>query len=248
MANYAQAPTHQAGDFDLIPDGTLAWAYLTVRPFNPDQGLIEKESAATPGNKYLDCELTIAEGEFARKKVWTIIGVAGSEKFVNMGGAQIRAILECGRDAGPHNPNGYVIGDDYGEFWDPARGAPVRVGVKIGVEKGKDGHKDKNTIKAFLSPNPEASSHKDYLRLVAGDTVAIAKPATPSGAPTQPSWTTPPPAQPATSAAPPQPRPTSAAPAKPSWGAPAPTSPPTSAVPAQPTQYGGAKPAWLGGR
>lgn len=244
MADYSQAPNQQMGDFDLIPDGTLAWAYFAVRPFNLDQGLIEKESQTTPGNKYLDCELTIAEGEFARKKVWTIIGVAGAEKFVNMGGAQIRAILECGRGAGPGNPAGYVIDDDFGQFWDENRGAPLRVAVKIGIEKGKDGYKDKNTVKAFLSPNPEASSHKDYLALMAGQTVAKPAASKPAAA-AAPSWGNPaaaqPTAQPATQPAVAR----TAAPAKPNWGAPQTTAAPQPA--GQPAQHTGAKPAWLQG-
>lgn len=176
MPDYSQAPTEQVGDYTLIPDGTLAWASFIVRPFNLDQGLVEKPTNDGSG-KMLDCELAIDEGPYTRRKLWHMIYIAGpKEKGVNMGGAQVRAILECGRGAGPQNPAAYQVSDDYREFWAVDCGAPLRVGIKIGIEKGGvrppeqggGNYPDKNKVSAFLSPNPESSHNKDYQKLLSG--------------------------------------------------------------------------------
>ena len=56
-SNFGSAPTEQGGGSgELIPDGTLAWAIVTVRPYNLDQGLILTPSKSTEGNAYLNKE------------------------------------------------------------------------------------------------------------------------------------------------------------------------------------------------
>lgn len=142
---------------DLMPNGQLAWAIVTVR------GL--KGSAS--GGQYLDLELTIDEGQpYARKKLWDMQGdpnfAGNSEKYRQMGMIAITRMLEAGRNAGPHNPAGYQIPN-----YEALNG--LRVAIKVGIEKGKDGHDDKNKVGDYLTPNPaSASGHKLFQELVAG--------------------------------------------------------------------------------
>lgn len=146
-----------ASSFDLLPKGALLFANLTVK------GL--KGSAS--GGGYLDCELTIDEGQpFAGRKIFDMIGdptnMGNSEKYREMGTIAITRILEC-RGAGPNNPAGYKI-DNFTQL------SGARVGIKVGIEPGTDGHNDKNRVAEWLTPNPASQSgHKGWVKLMSGD-------------------------------------------------------------------------------
>ena len=225
MYDYSTAPTEQMGDFELIPDGTLAWAILKIKPkgpvgqpgFAPDPNDWVTPSNSTEGNAYLDVALTICEGPYNKRKVFEMIGVAGSEAYVNQGRAAIRAILEVGRGANiTSNPGGYRI-NHYGDL------DGLKVAVKIKVEKGGvknaatgERYNDKNRVAKWLTPNKESDGHKDFERLLAGQTAPpSAAPGVGSGgsgpapASTTPPWASTTGQAPATPAVP--------ATAKPSW-------------------------------
>lgn len=192
MQDYSQAPTQN--DFsEMIPNGTLAKGILRIRPYNRDQGIAETPSKSSD-SRYLDCEVVVDGGDFHGRKIWTKIGVGGSEKYVNMGRAAIRAILECGYSAGPQNPNGYIL-NSYFDL--DKNGEGVNIAFKVKEEPEKDGYPAKNDIAVFLSPIPESGTLKDWNRLMAGDTKPSAntKPVGQgsSGAPTataRPAWDT----------------------------------------------------------
>lgn len=146
-----------ASDFDILPLGQLAWAHLNVRG--------HKASAA--GGAYIDCELTIAEGQpFAGRKLWEMIGdpfnQGNSEKYRKMGMIAVTRILEAGRGAGPNNMAAYQL-TDFSQL------DGLKVAIKIGVEEGKDGHDDKNRVAEWLTPNPASQSgHKHFKTLMSG--------------------------------------------------------------------------------
>ena len=139
----------------LIPNGTLAKVSLHCRGI--------KQSKNTQG-EYLDLELTVVEGEFARRKVWEIcmnpLDPRNSEGAKSMGLMVMTRIFEA---AGV-----FKVGDEasYGKFNSPEttlvdlaeamEGAIV--GVKLKVEKGTDGHADKNKVGEWLTPNPNSGS------------------------------------------------------------------------------------------
>ena len=195
MMNFSQGAGQSTGN-DLIPNGQLAWAILTVRAIKASQS----------GGQYLDIELTLEEGQpFGRRKIWDMIGdpmfSGNSEAYRQMGQVAIARILECGRGAGPNNPGGYVI-----QSYDQLNG--LRVAIKIGVKKGTGGYDDKNNVAEYLTPNPASQSgHKGFQKLQAGEhNIAAAKPQpVPSGfQPAGAGFT--------------QAQPQPAAPAVPSWG------------------------------
>jgi hypothetical protein len=231
--DFSDAPTDQGGVGDLIPDGTLAWALVKVKPHNIDQGLFLKTSRDKPENRYLDIELTIDQGDYVRRKVWAMIGLAGSEKWVAQGMSSIRHILEVGREITSFGPGPkYKLGqqNQQGEaIFEELDG--LRCAIKIGVEAGTGTYKDKNVVRAYLSPNPQSNTHKEFLRLVAGDTAPKASAAPKATVGTAaPTWSG------AAVAAPAMPAGTAANPA---WGKPS-----TTSAPAQPAASGRA--AWLG--
>lgn len=195
MMNFSQGAGQSTGN-DLIPNGQLAWAILTVRAIKASQS----------GGQYLDIELTLEEGQpFGRRKIWDMIGdpmfAGNSEAYRQMGQVAIARILECGRGAGPNNPGGYVI-----QSYDQLNG--LRVAIKIGVKKGTGGYDDKNNVAEYLTPNPASQSgHKGFVKLQAGEHHI-------SGGKPQPAVSGFQPASAGFTQAQPQP----AAPAAPSWG------------------------------
>ncbi len=183
--NFSDAPTEQMGSFELIPEGTKAFAIFTIR--EPSPGIAETPSKSNPNNAYLDVELTITHAPYAKRKIFDRIGVrAGQDekgqKWVNMGRASIRAILEAGNNASTTNPTGYQIS----KFQD-LNG--LKVAIEIGIEEGTDGYQDKNIVKAYLSPNPDSNTHKKFLQIQGVDNVGqatnAAAPAAQQAAPVQ---------------------------------------------------------------
>lgn len=158
--NFGDAPTEQNGDFELMPKDTLAWAILSIRP--GDTGAPEKISKTNPNNAYLDLELIIVGGPYDKRKVWDMVGIKGSESWVNQGRASVRAMLESGFNASmDKNPAAYKISG-----FNDLNGA--KVAIKIGVEKGQNGYADKNKVTNYLSPNEQSSTYKDFAALNVG--------------------------------------------------------------------------------
>ncbi|MBF0326908.1 MAG: hypothetical protein HQL42_17805 [Alphaproteobacteria bacterium] len=79
--NDAQAQRMPSGE--LIPDGTFANIRMTIRPGGingsvpMDAGLLK--AAAESDAKMLDCEFTVVEGPFVRRKFWQNFTVAGGK-------------------------------------------------------------------------------------------------------------------------------------------------------------------------
>lgn len=140
-----------------LPKGLLVFAILNVRGV--------KSSAS--GGGYLDCELTIKEGQpFAGRKIWEMVGdpmnSGNSEAYRKMGNIAISRILETGRGASPTNPEAYKI-SGYEQL------STLTVAIKVGIEPGTDGHDDKNRVAEWLTPNPASSAFKLFERLLKGD-------------------------------------------------------------------------------
>ena len=90
--------------FDLIPNNTLAKVRMSIKPGgydDPNQGWVggyATKNDAT-GSIYLSCEFVILEGEYARRKVWGLIGLYSNKgpEWGNMGRSFIKAILNSAR-------------------------------------------------------------------------------------------------------------------------------------------------------
>ena len=91
-------------NFDLIPNGTLAKVRMSIKPGgydDPNQGWVggyATRNEAT-GSIYLSCEFVILEGEYAKRKVWGILGLHSNKgpEWGNMGRSFIKAILNSAR-------------------------------------------------------------------------------------------------------------------------------------------------------
>jgi hypothetical protein len=169
--DFSQGAGQQAGN-GTIPNGQLAWAFITVRAIKPSNS----------GGQYIDIELTLDDNQpFARRKIFEKVGdplhTGNSDAYRQMGQIAIARILESGRGAGPNNPAGYQIGS-----YQDLNG--LRVPIKIGVKPPKDGYDEDNKVAEWLTPNPASETgFKGYEKLARGETNMTSRPGTPANQP-----------------------------------------------------------------
>ena len=113
---------------ELIPDGTFAKVAMTIRPgglngATPiDAGLLKASKSSDA--KMLDCEFTVVEGQYARRKFWQNFTVAGGKldekgqsKGWNISKSTFRAMIDSalglepqGRERGRQAEAGHLRG------------------------------------------------------------------------------------------------------------------------------------------
>jgi hypothetical protein len=151
--DFNSAPEQRSGE--LIPEGTVAPVHLTLRPGNSgDGGWLRRSKDG--GAFMLDCEFTVIEGPHAKRKFWALYIVNGTteghQKAAEISTSRLRAILESVRGVRPDDdtPKARLarqLQDGYGEL------DGMRFVAKIGVELGKDGFRDKNTLAEVITPD-----------------------------------------------------------------------------------------------
>jgi hypothetical protein len=142
-------------DFSLIPANTIAKARLTLRAGNDfSDSLLTRSKDGD--STYLSCEFTILEGPYAKRKVFDKIGISGSDQWVNMGKARIRAILESAKNINPKDMSETAMAARKINSFEELNG--LEVAVKIGVESDLGGvYPDKNRVMSIITPD-----HKFY--------------------------------------------------------------------------------------
>lgn len=139
---------------DLMPDGTIAPVHLTVRPGNSGEGGWLKRSK-DGGSMSLDCEFTVTEGPHAKRKFWSLLLVEGTTeghaKAAEISAARIRAILESAYGIRPDDETDNAKQRRRLNAWGDLN--DIRFIAKVGIEKGKDGYKDKNTLSEVITPD-----------------------------------------------------------------------------------------------
>lgn len=146
---------------ELIPDGTVVTVHMTVRPGNAGEGGWLKRSKAGD-SEALDCEFTVVDGPFTKRKFWSLFTVEGTtdgqKKAGEISAARLRAILESVNGIRPddESPNAAVKRrvNSWGDF------DGLRFVAKVGIEKGNEGYKDKNSLAAVITPD-----RKDWLKV-----------------------------------------------------------------------------------
>ena len=88
---------------NLIPKGTIVKVRMTLRPGgfdDPSQGWTGGYAKrGTTGSVYLDTEYTVLEGPYAKRKIWSLIGLFSPRgpDWANMGRAYVRSVLNSAR-------------------------------------------------------------------------------------------------------------------------------------------------------
>ena len=160
--------------FDLIPKGTLVKVCMTIKPggFNdPSQGWTGGWATQNrdTGSIYLNCEFVVLEGQYATRKIWSLIGLQspkGSD-WAHMGRAMVKAILNSARGFPSKDMSPVAQKARYIEGIGELNG--LEFGVRVDVEK--DGRGDeRNVIKTIIIPD-----HKEYAAVM-GQPIAAMNP------------------------------------------------------------------------
>jgi hypothetical protein len=140
--------------FDLIPAVTIATLHMTVRPGNAGEGGLLRRSK--DGNsEALDCEFTVVDGPYAKRKVWglfTLVGTTPNHAVAaDISRSRLRAILESARGIRP---------DDTSEAAKQARQVVgyqdfdgLRFVGRIGIEPARDNYPAKNILLDAVTPD-----------------------------------------------------------------------------------------------
>lgn len=151
-------------NINLIPKGTLAKVRLTIRPGgfdDPAQGWTGGYATrGSTGAVYLNGEFTVLEGQYARRKIFTLIGLYSPKgpDWGNMGRSLVRGILNSARgisdkDMSPEAQAARRIGG----FAD-LDGIEFVARIDVGTDANGD---DKNEIRSAVTPD-----HKDYAAIM----------------------------------------------------------------------------------
>ncbi len=168
---------------NLIPKGTIARVRLTIRPggfSDPAQGWTggyAKRGAS--GAVYLDVEYTMLEGQYAKRKIWSMIGLYSPKgpDWGNMGRGFMRGMLNSSRglsdkDNSPEAQNARRISS----FAD-IDGIEFVARIDVGTDSNGE---EKNEIRQAVTRD-----HKEYAAVMGGMMAPLGYP------PAQPAYAAP---------------------------------------------------------
>ena len=182
----------QQQGFDLIPKGTTVKVRMTIKPGGHDEpaqgwtGGYATESFDT-GSVYLACEFVVLDGPFAKRKMWSNIGLQSRKgpTWGQMGRSMIRGILNSARNVHPQDNTTYATSRRRIEGFHELDG--IEFLARVDVEKDAKGE-NRNVVKLAVEPD-----HKDYASLMgvaskapaAGGSTGAPAPTAPQQAATQ---------------------------------------------------------------
>jgi hypothetical protein len=157
----------QHGAFDLIPKGTIVPLRMSIKPGGHDdhsQGWTEGYATQSfdTGAVYLACEFVVTGGPFAKRKMWSNIGLhsAKGPTWGQMGRSFIRAALNSARKVNPQDNSPQASAARRINSFADLDG--IEFIARVDVEKDNKGD-DRNVVKIAIEPD-----HKDYAALMGG--------------------------------------------------------------------------------
>ncbi len=155
----------QQGNFELIPKGTLVRVRMSIKPGGHDDpvqgwtGGYATESFDT-GSVYLACEFVVLEGQYAKRKMWSNIGLQSKKgpTWGQMGRSMIRGILNSARNILPQDNGPQASAARRVQGFHELDG--IEFLARVDIEKDGKGE-DRNVVKLAVEPD-----HKDYARLM----------------------------------------------------------------------------------
>ena len=172
----------EQSSYDLIPKGTVVRVRMTIKPGgydDPSQGWTGGYAtrSLSTGSVYLNCEFVVLDGPFARRKMWSLIGLysAKGAEWTNMGRTFIKAILNSARGINPNDSSPAAQNARRISGFADLEG--IEFVGKVDWDKDQNGQ-DKCVIKSAVTPE-----HKDYAAHMNGaPAVAASAPASNGGA------------------------------------------------------------------
>jgi len=145
---------------NVIPKGTLAKVRLTLRPGgfdDPTQGWTGGYAKrGSTGSVYLDAEYTVLEGPYAKRKIWSLIGLysPNGPNWANMGRSLVRGILNSSRGISDKDNSPEAQARRRINGFADLDGLEFIARIDVGQDTNGD---DKNEIKSAVMPD-----HRDY--------------------------------------------------------------------------------------
>lgn len=185
--NDAQA---QSNSFELIPNGTIAQVRMTIKPGGYDdhsQGWSEGYATLSTqtGAVYLACEFVVLEGPYAKRKLWSNIGLHSPKgpAWANMGRSFIRAALNSAHGLAPGDSSSHAAACRRIRSFADLDGLEFTVRI----EQEKDGRDElRNVVRSVIEPG-----HAAYGVVAAHPAAQAPKPAALTSTPTagaRPAW------------------------------------------------------------
>jgi hypothetical protein len=160
---------------NIIPKGTLAKVRLTIRPGgfdDPAQGWTGGYATrGTTGSVYLSGEFTVLEGPYARRKIFTLIGLYSPKgpDWANMGRSLIRGMLNSARGISDKDISAQAQAARRISSFADLDGLEFIAKIDVGTDTNGE---EKNEIRAAVMPD-----HKEYAAVMgAVGTVAPPQP------------------------------------------------------------------------
>ena len=153
----------------LIPAGTLVKVLLKIQTGaydDPNQGWTGGYAtrSETTGSVYLSPEYTIIGGTYAKRKIFGgLIGLYSPKgpTWGNQGRSFIRAMLESARGVDFKDTSDRAVQARRINSLGDLNG--LEFAAKVSIEKGTDGHADKNKIETVIPSN-----HREYAAIMSG--------------------------------------------------------------------------------
>ena len=149
---------------NVIPKGTLAKVRLTIRPGgfdDPSQGWTGgyAKRGAT-GAVYLDAEYTVVEGPYAKRKIWSLIGLYSPKgpDWGNAGRGLIKGILNSARGIADKDNSAQAQARRRISGFAELDGIEFIARMDIGSDTNGE---DKNEVRSAVTP-----SHRDYAQIM----------------------------------------------------------------------------------
>ena len=149
---------------NVIPKGTLAKVRLTIRPGgfdDPSQGWTGgyAKRGAT-GAVYLDAEYTVVEGAYAKRKIWSLIGLYSPKgpDWGNAGRGLIKGILNSARGIDDKDNSAQAQAKRRISGFAELDGIEFIARMDIGSDTNGE---DKNEVRSAVTP-----SHRDYAQIM----------------------------------------------------------------------------------
>jgi hypothetical protein len=177
--------------FDVVPANTVCTLQLTIRPGGAgDDGWLKR--SADGNSEGLDCEFTVTDGQYAKRKLWQLFTLRGT----TLGHAEareisrntLRAILESARGIRPDDASEAARNARNVSGWADLDG--LRFVARLGVRPPKDGYAAKNTILEVITPERQTWKKPEQISAKpANSGTAPSAPATPAANTiTRPQW------------------------------------------------------------
>ena len=177
--------------FDVIPANAIVTLQLTIRPGGAgDDGWLKR--SADGASEGLDCEFTVTEGQYAKRKLWQLFTVRGTTPGHAEAGEisrnTLRAILESARGIKPSDTSEAAQAARNVSGW--ADFDQLRFIARLGVRPPRDGYQAKNTILEVITPDRQAWVKPEQISAKqANSATPPTAPATPPvNAITRPEW------------------------------------------------------------